>query len=229
MGAIQQVLSSYLSVPPLPAGATARWNVLSNSAGLLATLEDVIGTNDGTASGSARGTVLTGASGLNGRNVLRLDGVANGYSLSAAIVLERFTVLSVMRRIGTNAISIGGSDFYPAVFAQSGLISFGNNRMVTSTGGYAVTSTGVDTNWKIIGTAWDSGDAQRPYRVNGSAVTPAALANYGNATGIQFIGKSGGIFASCDLADIVVWGHALSDPEILAATSHLNSIWGGVY
>ena len=39
MRAIQQVLSSYLSVPPLPAGATARWNVLSNSAGLLATAD----------------------------------------------------------------------------------------------------------------------------------------------------------------------------------------------
>ena len=103
---------------------------------MIATLEDVIGTNDGTAAGSARGTLKTGANGLNGRPVVLLDGVANGYNLGSTIAPSGdFTIIAVWKRTGAAMVSLGATgDFYPSFLRTDIIVRGGNGRGGTGGG-----------------------------------------------------------------------------------------------
>lgn len=231
MGATQQVLASYLSILPLPAGATARWSTfdLAGSDGdLIATLEDSIGTNDATAAGSARPTLKTGANGLNGNPVLRFDGVANALTLGSSITtVGDFTIIAVMKRIGANAVSLGNNgDFLPAQIRSSTGVGFGNGRGTTG-GGYA-DAANVGSGWEIISTAW-SGNAAVRGQLNSSLLSFGSTTVYGNSTNWNRIGQRGIVFGSNDLADLIYWPSVLTADEIVQAHANLNGTWGGVY
>jgi hypothetical protein len=230
MGAIQQVLASYLSVPPLPAGLTNRWTAPSTGSDgdLIATLTDSIAGNNGTAAGSARPTLKTGANGLNGRNVLRFDGVANAFTLGSNIsTTGDFTVIAVMKRIGANAVSLGNSsDFLPAHGrnATSALIGSGRGQ---SGGGYAEAST-TTTGWEVLSAAW-SGTAAVRGQSNANTLSFGSTTVYGNGTLWNRIGQRGSAYSSNDLADLLYWPLVLTAQQIVDAHANLNATWGGVY
>lgn len=232
MGAIQQVLASYgASIPPLPAGATARWstqNLAGSDGDLIATLEDVIGTNDGTAAGSARPTLKTGANGLNGYPVLRFPGVAEALTLSSSIATTGdFTIIAVMKRNGTVAVSLGqNGDFLPGHGRNATDVLIGNGRG-TSSGGYAEAPNG-NTGWEILSAAW-SGTAAVRGQSNADALTFGATVVYGNSTNWNRIGQRGLTFGNNDLADLIYWPLILTADEIAQAHANLNATWGGVY
>lgn len=233
MGAIQQVLASYgASVPPLPAGATARWST-QNHAGsdgdLIATLEDLIGTNDATAAGSARPTLKTGVNGLNGYPVLRFDGVNNVYTLASSIpTTGGFTLIAIMKRGAGLMLTLGAGplDFYPAVYRGPTTVSAGNDRIIDGGGYAAVTIT--DPGWAIISAACE----HRPTttgRQNGDALTFGATTAYGGNRDFSHIGHAIN-HASGDLADVILYaGTVLTDAQMQQAHAHLNATWGGVY
>ncbi len=218
-------------IPPLPAGATARWNVLASTGAdgdLIATLEDVIGTNDGTAAGSARGTLKTGANGLNGLPVLRFDGVANAYTLASIITtVGDFTIIAVMKRNGTVAVSLGqDGDYLPGHGRNATDALIGNGR-APSSGGYAQAPT-TTTGWEILSAAWSGAAAVRG-QSNASTLTFGSTTVYGNATNWNRIGRRGATYGNNDLADLIYWPSVLTADEIVQAHANLNATWGGVY
>jgi hypothetical protein len=220
-------------IPALPAGATARWNVLASTGAdgdLLSSVSDLIGSNTATAAGSARPTLKTGANGLNGLPVMRFNGVANVLALTTAVLPQNFTFVAVSKRIGTYSITFGGTDFYPALIHGATSIEIGNNRCFGGVGGYANTSpSGLGTTWQIVAAAWSGAAPQSPLYANGNSSNLGAVTAYGNSTGLSRIGKTASVFGSCDIADMVMWQRALTSQELQDASAHLNSIWGGVY
>lgn len=218
------------STPDLPAGATARWNVRASTGSdgdLLASVSDLIGSNTATASGSARPTLKTGANGLNGRPVMRFDGVANALSITQISAIGNFTIIGVMRRIGTNAVSLGqNGDFLPAHGRNATLALIGNGRGSVS-GGYAEASSST-TGWEILSAAW-SGNAAVRGQSNASTLTFGSVIVYGNSTDWNRIGRRGLTFGNNDLADLIYWPSVLTADQIVQAHAHLNATWGGVY
>ncbi len=230
MGATQQVLASFQSVPALPAGLTNRWTAPSTGSDgdLIGTLTDSIAANNGTAAGSARPTLKTGANGLNGRNVLRFDGVANAYTLGSSIATTGdFTIIAVMKRIGTNAVTLGqNSDYLPTHGrnATSALIGSGRGQ---SGGGYAEAST-TTTGWEVLSAAW-SGTAAVRGQSNANTLSFGSTTVFGNGTNWNRIGQRGLVFGSNDLADLLYWPSVLTADQITDAHANLNATWGGVY
>lgn len=215
-------------IHPLPAGATARWDAstLSGSDGdLIATFADSIGSNDATAAGSARATLKTGVNGLNGMNVLRFDGVANAYTLTSDINTSGdFTILAVMKRIGTNAVALGqNGDFLPALGRDATTVLIGNGRGSES-GGYAQASNAL-TGWEIVSAAW-SGTAAVRGQSNNSLLSFGATAIYGNSTNWNRIGRRGSVYGSQDLAELVYWPSVLTATDIANAHLYFNAKWG---
>jgi hypothetical protein len=223
-------LSSGSGVPALPAGLTNRWTApqTGSDGDLISTLVDSIAANNGTAAGSARATLKTGANGLNGRNVVRFDGVANGYSLGTTISPQNFTMAAVVKRIGAYNISFGGTDFYPALYRAATNIEFGNNRCFGGVGGYANVAD-TSTGWQIIVVSWAGANPDNPGYLNQTSLTFGSTTNYGNATGLSRIGKSGPVFCSGDIADMLFWQSALTSQKRSDIAANLNATWGGVY
>jgi hypothetical protein len=223
--------SSGGGIPALPAGLTNRWTAPSTGSDgdLIATLTDSIAGNNGTAAGSARPTLKTGANGLNGRNVLRFDGVANGYALGTAILPQNFTFVAVSKRIGTYSITFGGTDFYPALIIGANLVDFGNNRCFGAVGGHSESTANLGTGWTVVAAAWSGATHQNPFYANGGSQTFGSVIVYGNATGLSRIGKTAHLFGNCDIADMLLWQRALTSQELLDVSANLNATWGGVY
>jgi hypothetical protein len=222
-------LSSGSGVPALPAGLTNRWTApqTGSDGDLIATLTDSIAANNGTAAGSARPTLKTGANGLNGRNVVRFDGVANAFTLSQFTTTGDFTIIAVMKRIGTNAVSLGNnSDFLPAHGRNATAALIGNGRGSFS-GGYAEASNST-TGWEILSAAW-SGTAAVRGQSNASTLSFGSTTVYGNATLWNRIGQRGSAYGSNDLADLLYWNSVLTTDEINNAHLNLTAYWGGVY
>ncbi len=225
-------LSSGSGVPALPAGLTNRWTApqTGSDGDLIATLTDSIAANNGTAAGSARGTLKTGANGLNGRNVVRFNGVANGYILGTALASTAFTFVAVTKRIGTSSVTFGGTDFYPALYVDATSVAFGNNKSFSAVGGRCSCSVALGTGWNIIVAAWDGASRQNPFYANAAPQTFGATIDYGNGTGLSRIGVSGGsIYGHCDTAEMLLWQRALTSQEMLDVSANLNATWGGVY
>jgi len=210
-------------VPALPAGATARWNVLSEAGGLLSTLTDAIGTNDGTASGSARGTVLTGVDGLNGLPVLRFDGVANAYDLTSFITqTNTWSIICAIKRIGPDASPISNDAYIPS------LVRTATNAIIGDQSGYTEFAS-AHTGWEIIAMSANAGT--RLCCLNGVALSGSASA-YFSVAPFKYIGKrlGAGAYSSMDLADSVLYaGTALDAAGLLAGSAHVNATVGGVY
>jgi hypothetical protein len=216
-------LSSGSGVPALPAGLTNRWTAPSTGSDgdLIATLTDSIAGNNGTAAGSARPTLKTGANGLNGRNVLRFDGVANSLTLGSNITgVNTYTIAVVMKRTGADMCPLGTSNFLPGLLRTAAEIGTGdaNNYQLA-----ANTATG----WEIIiaGRSANNSFGTR----NGT--TLSFTANVANPTGTTFsrIGSRFYVFSNGDFADIIYWPAALTNQQMLDATANLNATWGGVY
>lgn len=230
MGATQQVLASFQSVPALPAGLTNRWTAPSTGSDgdLIGTLTDSIAANNGTAAGSARPTLKTGANGLNGRNVLRFDGVANAYTLGSSIATTGdFTIIAVMKRIGTNAVTLGqNSDYLPTHGRNATNVLIGNGRGGTG-GGYAEAPS-TTTGWEVLSAAW-SGTAAVRGQSNANTLSFGSTTVFGNGTNWNRIGQRGLVFGSNDLADLLYWPSVLTADQITDAHANLNATWGGVY
>jgi|LakMenEpi03Aug12_release.lakeMendotaPanAssembly.Ray.scaffolds.fasta_scaffold440738_1 hypothetical protein len=217
-------------LPALPAGLTNRWTAPSTGSDgdLIATFTDSSGGNHGTASGSARGTLKTGANGLNGRNVVRFDGVANAYTLGSSIATTGdFTIIAVMKRNGTVAVSLGqNSDFLPGHGRSATLALIGNGRGSNS-GGYAEASNST-TGWEILSAAW-SGNAAVRGQSNASTLSFGSTTVYGNTTPWNRIGQRGLTFGNNDLADLLYWPSVLTAQQITDTHANLNAYWGGIY
>ncbi len=230
MGATQQVLASFQSVPALPAGLTNRWTAPSTGSDgdLIGTLTDSIAANNGTAAGSARPTLKTGANGLNGRNVLRFDGVANAYTLGSSIATTGdYTIIAVMKRIGTNAVTLGqNSDYLPTHGRNATNVLIGNGRGGTG-GGYAEAPS-TTTGWEVLSAAW-SGTAAVRGQSNANTLSFGSTTVFGNGTNWNRIGQRGLVFGSNDLADLLYWPSVLTADQITDAHANLNATWGGVY
>lgn len=210
-------------VPPLPAGATARWDasMLSGSDGdLIATFSDIIGTNHGTAAGSARATLKTGGNGLNGMNVLRFNGVANAYDLTSVISqTDVWSIVCVVKRNGAEASPISNDAYIPS------LVRVAANAVIGDRSGYTEFSS-AHTGWELIAASANAG--ARLCRLNGVALSGGATA-YVSTAPFKYIGKrlTAGNYSSMDLADAVLYaGVALSDADLLAASANLNAKWG---
>jgi hypothetical protein len=206
---------------------TARWstqNLAGSDGDLIATLEDLIGTNDGTAAGSARATLKTGANGLNGYPVLRFDGVANAYDLTSFIAqTNTWSIVCAIKRIGTEASPISNDSFVPS------LVRTTTDIVVSDQTGYALCANAA-TGWEILAASCNNG-SRLLYR-NGVAVTVGANVVFVSLAPFRYIGKrqSAGEYSSMDLADSVLYaGTALSAADLLAASAHVNATWGGVY
>ncbi len=218
-------------IPDLPAGATARWNVLASTGAdgdLIASVSDLIGSNTATAAGSARPTLKTGANGLNGNRVMRFDGVANALTLGSSITtVGDFTIIAVMKRNGTNAVSLGNNgDFLPAHGRNATAALIGNGRGGFG-GGYAEASTST-TGWEILSAAW-SGNAAVRGQSNASTLSFGSTTAYGNGTLWNRIGQRGSSYGNNDLADLIYWPLVLTADKIVQAHANLNATWGGVY
>ena len=221
MGAIQQVLASFLSVPALPSGATARWDasVLSGNDGdLIATFGDIIGSNNGTAAGSARGTLKTGANGLNNKNVLRFDGVANSYTLGSNITgVNTWTIAVVLKRTGADMCPVGTSNFLPGLIRTSTNISTGDSASYKECANSA-------TGWGIIvaGRAAFNSFGTR----NGVALTFGSSNVFATAALFSRLGSRNTVYSNGDFADIIYWPAALTTQERADACANLNAKWG---
>jgi hypothetical protein len=195
---------------------------------LIGTLTDSIAANNGTAAGSARPTLKTGANGLNGRNVLRFDGVANAYTLGSSIATTGdFTIIAVMKRIGTNAVTLGqNSDYLPTHGRNATNVLIGNGRSGTG-GGYAEAPS-TTTGWEVLSAAW-SGTAAVRGQSNANTLSFGSTTVFGNGTNWNRIGQRGLVFGSNDLADLLYWPSVLTADQITDAHANLNATWGGVY
>lgn len=224
MGATQQVLASYLSVPPLPAGATARWNELVSvgaDGDLLSSVSDLIGSNTATAAGSARPSLKTGANGLNNHPVMRFDGVANSLTLGSNITgVNTYTIAVVMKRTGADMCPLGTGNFLPGLVRTAATIATGDASNYKE-------SANASTGWEIIVAGRASNDSFGTR--NGSALTFGSSNNYPTANTFIRIGSRFNVFSNGDFADILYWPTALTVDERLAVCQNLNATWGGVY
>jgi hypothetical protein len=155
--------------------------------------------------------------------------VANGYALGTAILPQNFTFVAVSKRIGTNNITFGGTDFYPSLIIAPTLVAFGNNRCFGSVGGYSNSTANLGTGWTVVAAAWSGATHQNPFYANGGSQTFGSVISYGNATGLSRIGKTGPLFGNCEIADMLLWQRALTSQELLDVSANLNATWGGVY
>jgi len=206
-------------VPPLPAGATARWDasILTGSDGdLIATFEDIIGSNDATAAGSARGSLQVAEQ--NGLSVLRFDGVANSYTLGANITgVNTYTIAVVMKRTGADMCPIGTPNFLP------GLIRTATNIITGDASAYKE-SADVNTGWEIIVAGRASNDSFGTR--NGVALTFGGSNAFVTAAVLNRIGSRSTVFSNGDFGDILYWPAALTVDERLAVCQNLNAKWG---
>lgn len=214
----------------LPAGATARWNVKDSTGAdgdLLAAMNDLIGSRHGSASGSNRPTLKTGVNGLNGHPVARFDGVANFFTLASSITLPAdWTVVAVMKRTGTNVVSLGNTgDFLPAFGRDASSVLIGDGKGGAS--GYA-TASNAGTGWQVVSGVW-SGNAALRGALNGGTLSFGSTSVYGGGNPLNTIGRRLYVYSSGDLADLIYWPLALSDAELIQAHDCLNAELGGVY
>lgn len=209
------------SVPALPAGATARWDAsaLAGSDGdLIATFSDTIGTNNGTAAGSARATLKTGGNGQNGRNILRFDGVANSYTLGGSISgVNTYTIAAVMKRTGSDMCPLGTSNFLPGLVRSATGVTTGD------ASNYAVAAD-VNTGWEIV-VAGREANASFGSR-NGSVLTFGSNLAFATAAVFSRLGSRSSVFSNGDFADIVYWPAKLTALEIADVCANLNAKWG---
>jgi hypothetical protein len=224
MGAIQQVLASYLSVPPLPAGLTNRWTAPSTGSDgdLIATLTDSIAGNNGTAAGSARPTLKTGANGLNGRNVLRFDGVANAYDITPIADNNSWSMVAVVKRIGTEACPISNDAYLPS------LVRTAANVVVSDQLGYSECAS-AHTGWEVLAVSCNNGT--RLAYLNGSPLTVGANNVYLSVSPFKYIGKRlvAGSYSSMDLRESLLFSTVLTAQELIDASTNVNAANGGVY
>lgn len=212
------------SIPDLPAGATARWNVLASTGSdgdLLASVSDLIGSNTATAAGSARPTLKTGAGGLNSKPVMRFNGVANSLTLGTNITgVNTYTIAVVMKRTGADMCPLGTLNFLPALIRTSTFISTGD------ASAYKEASNN-GTGWEIIVAGRASNDSFGMR--NGAALTFGSSNAYVTAATFSRIGSRTYVYSNGDFADILYWPTALTADERLAVCQNLNATWGGVY
>lgn len=210
-------------MPSLPSGASHRWTAptTGSNGDLIATLVNSLAANNGTAAGSARPTLLTAGNGLNGRNVLRFDGVANCFGLASSIEgVNTYTIAAVVKRIGADLCPLGSSNFLPGMIRTATGITTGDAVS------YAV-ATEASTGWEII-VAGRSGLTSFGQR-NGAALSFAGNVAFVTAALFSKIGARSTVFTSGDIADIIYWPSALTTPQMSDVCANLNSTWGGIF
>jgi hypothetical protein len=217
------------SVPDLPAGLTNRWTAPSTGSDgdLIATLTDSIAGNNGTAAGSARPTLKTGANGLNGRNVLRFDGVANSFSISSISGAGPWTIAAVVK---TTAMPIIGSN--TQFFA--GIYRGGANKIeIGVTSGnyqYAPTAAAPADAWEIVILSHSGSASGASGSINATDIVFGANDNAGPGGNFTRIGQFNYVLASGGkLADLLIWPTVLGASDRAAARANLQNYWGGVY
>lgn len=211
-----------VSIPALPAGATGRWDASAlsgNDGDLIATFGDIIGSNNGTAAGSARGTLKTGANGQNGKNVLQFDGVANSYTLASFSDAgsNTFTIATVAKRTGSDMVYIGSGAFLPATGRSATSFLAGDQTSYSE-------AANVNTGWEIVilGRASLTSFGMR----NGVALTFGSNSSFATAAKLDRIGSRQTVYGNGDIADLIYWPTQLSSQERADACANLNAKWG---
>lgn len=209
------------------ATATARWDASALSGAdndLIATFADVIGSNDATAAGSARGTLKT--ANQNGLNILRFDGVANTYDLTTPIEgAGPWTFAVVAKSAGPFPLMSPGGMYFGG-FARTSSSEIGDKgHWQVATSSLAVGS------WEVMIFSHDGTAAGGSIWIDGVAITLGSPNGpVGGVTGgdFQVIGEYGNNYLGNggDIGEIAYWPSVLSDDDKLAASTELSTKWG---
>ena len=224
-------IRSGLGVVSVLAGATARWDA-SQIAGanndLIATFADVVGSNDATASGSARATLKT--ANQNGLNILRFDGVANAFTLTTPISGDGPWTWAVVVKTNSGGMPLFGaiSSYFAGCYrgdANGGHVGDKSQYQFVSAG----SSMPAPSAWEVVIVSHTGAALGGAYMVDGTGYALENI-NYGpgNCGGdVEAFGRYRAVYIrGGDIGEIAYWPSVLSDDDKLAVTTELSTKWG---
>jgi hypothetical protein len=207
------------------------WLAADNLSGLndgdpVSTWADASGNNrDGVVAGANRPVYKTNI--LNGKPVVRFDGVDDYMPFSNWVARTSRTVFIVVKRA-----TAGSGNRYLLQFGSTSalLYSPGNSSWVWSTnqaGSDASIGTVTNTNWNLIVLRLQSASSMQAFLNNGASGATTFDPQDGVTTNSSLqIGNTGTNAPDVDVAELISFSGALSDPDMVTVRDYLGAKYG---